>query len=257
MLLTIVILLFVLVFDKYVVVGNYLALLTFWAFLAVKMANIYKGDFWPFWHPIQWVVHIFCCIIFFVNWLILWGEKSCMHLYFSSQATFLVISYMHYISFSFPKNGCKHWIWRSTAKRKYSFFLLDYGIWFWSAQEDFKMSKQQKGLEQMHLNLLNWVLPAVRNLTLRVNEATVFVNAEMNSYASRTFVSYRLNNCGPFILFIKVQCMFASLHLQGSCRKASCSSSRESPMLFKAVMNMKKQYCLLSSSNCFTHHASW
>lgn len=117
-----------------------------------------------------------------------------------------------------------------------------------------KMNKQQKAEV---LNLLNWVKLAVRNLTLRVNEATVCVNAaEMNSYASRAFVSYRLNNCGPFILFIKVQCMFASLHLQGSCRKASCSSSRESPMLFKAVMNMKKQYCLLSSSNCFTHHAS-
>lgn len=24
--------------------------------------------------------------------------------------------------------------------------------------------------------------------------------------------AYKLNNCGPFILFIKVQCIFASLH---------------------------------------------
>ena len=35
---------------------------------------------------------------------------------------------------------------------------------------------------------------------------------EMNSNSSHTYVSYKLNNCGPFILFIKVQCIFASLH---------------------------------------------
>lgn len=31
------------------------------------------------------------------------------------------------------------------------------------------------------------------------------------SNSSHTFVAYKLNNCGPFILFIKVQCIFASL----------------------------------------------
>ncbi|XP_058622205.1 putative RNA-binding protein Luc7-like 1 isoform X1 [Onychostoma macrolepis] len=73
----------------------------------------------------------------------------------------------------------------------------------------------------------------------------------MNSYASRTFVSYRLNNCGPFILFIKVQCMFASLHLQGSCRKASCSSSRDESR--QRVKFTDERVCKSHLLNCCPH----
>lgn len=42
--------------------------------------------------------------------------------------------------------------------------------------------------------------------------------------------------------------MPAHINLQGSCRKASCSSSRESQMIFKAVMNIQT-VLLFTTSN--------
>lgn len=62
---------------------------------------------------------------------------------------------------------------------------------------------------------LSFTTIKVQPVRLRMKLFCEFVGVcvmKLISNSSHTFVAYKLNNCGPFILFIKVQCIFASLH---------------------------------------------
>ncbi len=95
------------------------------------------------------------------------------------------------------------------------------------------------------LNLLNWVLMTVRNLTLRVNEATVCVNAEMNSYASRTFFHTDWTIVAP---------LFYSLRFSVCLPAYICKGVAEKPHVHRAVSHqcfLKLLWIWKNNTVCF------